>query len=167
MPHAGSSVQTAPMSTVWQTRLQSEICRACLNLGSSKLIPATDQCKSLGFRPPAYQECSDRRGKSFQEFNLEAHSVQRPGVSPSTSHRPSFSCSHRYFGVSYLTRLGGRTAWSSTVEVNGAKHQARYWYDGTWINNAREDAAEVALQHLGVINTPRSPHVHFYGAITA
>jgi hypothetical protein len=39
------------------------------------------------------------------------------------------------------------------VEVDGTKHQARFWYDGTWVNNAREDAAEVALQYLGIIPT--------------
>lgn len=26
--------------------------------------------------------------------------------------------------------------------------QARYWYDGQYVNNAKEDAAEVALQQL-------------------
>lgn len=35
------------------------------------------------------------------------------------------------------------------------KHQARFWYDGDWVNNAREDAAEVALQNLGVV--PKTP----------
>ncbi|RYP74331.1 hypothetical protein DL769_004034 [Monosporascus sp. CRB-8-3] len=40
---------------------------------------------------------------------------------------------------------GGRTAWSSIVTVNGRQIQARYWYDGKNLNNAREDAAEAAL----------------------
>lgn len=46
-------------------------------------------------------------------------------------------------------RRGGRTAWSSTVTISG-QHiiQARYWYDGQYVNNAKEDAAEVALQQL-------------------
>ncbi|RYP49298.1 hypothetical protein DL768_004981 [Monosporascus sp. mg162] len=39
----------------------------------------------------------------------------------------------------------GRTAWSSIVTVNGRQIQARYWYDGKNLNNAREDAAEAAL----------------------
>ncbi|QKX54870.1 uncharacterized protein TRUGW13939_01960 [Talaromyces rugulosus] len=45
-------------------------------------------------------------------------------------------------------RRGGRTAWSSTVDVAGLNIAARYWYDGQYLNNAREDAAEVALQQL-------------------
>lgn len=50
---------------------------------------------------------------------------------------------------------GGRTAWSCTVTVqpgNSASSQqilqARFWYDGEFLNNAREDAAEVALLRL-------------------
>jgi hypothetical protein len=43
---------------------------------------------------------------------------------------------------------GGRTAWSSTVTVQGRNFAARYWYDGQYINNAKEDAAEVALTTL-------------------
>ncbi len=48
-------------------------------------------------------------------------------------------------------RRGGRTAWSSTVTISG-QHviQARFWYDGQYVNNAKEDAAEVALQQLMV-----------------
>ncbi|KAK3303269.1 uncharacterized protein B0T15DRAFT_495834 [Chaetomium strumarium] len=45
-------------------------------------------------------------------------------------------------------RRGGRTAWSSTVTVYGSVHSARFWYDGKNLNNAKEDAAEVALQWL-------------------
>lgn len=46
-------------------------------------------------------------------------------------------------------RRGGRTAWSSTVTISGQRIiQARYWYDGQYVNNAKEDAAEVALQQL-------------------
>lgn len=46
-------------------------------------------------------------------------------------------------------RRGGRTAWSSTVTISGHLIiQARYWYDGQYVNNAKEDAAEVALQQL-------------------
>jgi len=45
-------------------------------------------------------------------------------------------------------RRGGRTAWSSTVTVQGRNIAARYWYDGDYINNAKEDAAEVAVMQL-------------------
>ncbi|KAF2219644.1 hypothetical protein BDZ85DRAFT_205634, partial [Elsinoe ampelina] len=58
----------------------------------------------------------------------------------------------------FSDRRGGRTAWSSTVEVNGKTYHARYWYDGSYANNAKEDAAEVALQKLGIVPTPRSPY---------
>lgn len=45
--------------------------------------------------------------------------------------------------------VGGRTAWSSTVTVGGHHNiPARYWYDGQYINNAKEDAAEVVLKML-------------------
>ena len=46
-------------------------------------------------------------------------------------------------------RRGGRTAWSSTVTIKGNQVvNARFWYDGQYVNNAKEDAAEVALQQL-------------------
>ncbi|RWQ94257.1 hypothetical protein C8Q69DRAFT_446155 [Paecilomyces variotii] len=54
-------------------------------------------------------------------------------------------------------RRGGRTAWSSTVTVQGQNIAARYWYDGQYINNAKEDAAEVALMQLNA--QTRSPTV--------
>ncbi|KAJ5480903.1 hypothetical protein N7539_006797 [Penicillium diatomitis] len=53
---------------------------------------------------------------------------------------------------------GGRTAWSSTVTVQGQNIAARYWYDGQYINNAKEDAAEVALKTLN--QQPRSSTVY-------
>lgn len=45
-------------------------------------------------------------------------------------------------------RRGGRTAWSATVDVAGRNFAARYWYDGQYINNAKEDASEVAIMAL-------------------
>jgi len=59
-------------------------------------------------------------------------------------------------------RRGGRTAWSSTVTVaSPSSHpnsqqtlQARYWYDGQYVHNAKEDAAEVALRTLTNVGTP-------------
>ena len=53
-----------------------------------------------------------------------------------------------------LTDLStGRTAWSATVTIQGNNVAARYWYDGQFINNAKEDAAEVAMMRL---NHPRA-----------
>ncbi|KAF2423512.1 hypothetical protein EJ08DRAFT_449117 [Tothia fuscella] len=53
-------------------------------------------------------------------------------------------------------RRGGRTAWSSTVEVEGRLVPARFWYDGQYVHNAREDAAEVAYQKInnGTLHSP-------------
>ncbi|KAJ5281231.1 hypothetical protein N7478_006603 [Penicillium angulare] len=52
---------------------------------------------------------------------------------------------------SWQDRLsGGRTAWSSTVTVGGQNIAARYWYDGQYVNNAKEDAAEIALSRINV-----------------
>jgi len=53
-------------------------------------------------------------------------------------------------------RRGGRTAWSSTVTVQGQNIAARFWYDGQFVNNAKEDAAENALKYLNG-STPSSP----------
>ncbi|SMQ50986.1 unnamed protein product [Zymoseptoria tritici ST99CH_1A5] len=57
-------------------------------------------------------------------------------------------------------RRGGRTAWSCVVTVQGANFPARFWYDGQYVNNAREDAAEKALQTLGVIASPPPRPAH-------
>ncbi|KAK4959931.1 hypothetical protein LTR10_002820 [Elasticomyces elasticus] len=54
-------------------------------------------------------------------------------------------------------RRGGRTAWSCTVNVSGQHIAARFWYDSQYVNNAREDAAERALQMLGQIPAPAGP----------
>ncbi|KAI9850171.1 MAG: hypothetical protein M1838_006016 [Thelocarpon superellum] len=54
-------------------------------------------------------------------------------------------------------RRGGRTAWSSTVTIEGQSVSARYWYDGQYVDNAKEDAAEVALQQLQGVSQPTSP----------
>jgi len=55
-------------------------------------------------------------------------------------------------------RSGGRTAWSCTVNACGQHVPARYWYDGQYVNNAKEDAAEVALQAFGVLAKPMGPN---------
>jgi hypothetical protein len=60
--------------------------------------------------------------------------------------------------------LGGRTAWSSVVTIEGQTISARYWYDGQYVENAREDAAEVALQRLGVAPAPSNQRL--YGALS-
>lgn len=49
---------------------------------------------------------------------------------------------------------------------------ARFWYDGQYVNNAREDAAEKALQLLGLKPSPAGPQAahlqqqqQYYGAL--
>ncbi|TPX15497.1 uncharacterized protein E0L32_004477 [Thyridium curvatum] len=54
-------------------------------------------------------------------------------------------------------RRGGRTAWSSRVMVHGQSFAARFWYDGKNLNNAKEDAAELALNWLTGGSNPSSP----------
>ena len=53
--------------------------------------------------------------------------------------------------------LGGRTAWSATVTIQGQNMAARFWYDGQYLNNAKEDAAEVActkIRNPAIVNNP-------------
>lgn len=45
-------------------------------------------------------------------------------------------------------RRGGRTAWSCSVVVYSRTFNARYWYDGSYIGNAKEDCAQVAVDWL-------------------
>ncbi|KAL7269724.1 hypothetical protein RUND412_007598 [Rhizina undulata] len=45
-------------------------------------------------------------------------------------------------------RRGGRTAWSSTVTIGNIQWTGRYWYDGDYTDNAKEDVAELALKQL-------------------
>lgn len=64
-------------------------------------------------------------------------------------------------------RRGGRTAWSSTVTVEGQQMPARFWYDGQNVNNAREDAAEVAYKLLMGIPLPHIPgHPPYVGVVS-
>ncbi|KAK2036759.1 hypothetical protein LZ31DRAFT_482840, partial [Colletotrichum somersetense] len=51
------------------------------------------------------------------------------------------------------SRDDGRTAWSSQVTVHGRTLSARFWYDGKNLNNAKEDAAEMALNYLTDVNS--------------
>lgn len=43
------------------------------------------------------------------------------------------------------SQTGGRTAWSTIAVINNIQYPARFWYDGSRIEQAKEDAAEVAL----------------------
>ncbi|KAL4932303.1 uncharacterized protein BDV17DRAFT_287831 [Aspergillus undulatus] len=48
----------------------------------------------------------------------------------------------------FSDRRGGRTAWSCHVIAKGRTFAARYWFDGDYVQNAMEDAAEVALKEI-------------------
>ncbi len=102
----------------------------------------TEYCRSKGIQTPTFNIVSDRRGG--KQFNLF---VVQSGGAP--FHTPSL--------VTCLEPLAdtftGRTAWSATVTIQGNNVAARYWYDGQFINNAKEDAAEVAMMRL---NHPRA-----------
>ena len=91
-------------------------------------------CHSKGYRTPTWQILSDRRGKALVTIAL----------------------------CTLLTSTGGRTAWSCTVVVQNQHIPARFWYDDEHVNNAREDAAEKALQMLGLKPSPlrQSSHSH-------
>ncbi|KAF7585742.1 hypothetical protein BBP40_010168 [Aspergillus hancockii] len=62
----------------------------------------------------------------------------------------------------YTERRGGRTAWTCSVCVQGKPYPAQFWYDGDYINNAKEDAAEKALN---VLKPQPSRHASFPGFI--
>ncbi|KAM0159047.1 hypothetical protein ACHAQE_000789 [Botrytis cinerea] len=93
-----------------------------------------ERCREAQIRPPVFQIVSDRRGN-----------VIPPPTQDRVSREPT---------LTLVT--GGRTAWSSTVTVQGQNISARFWYDGQYVNNAKEDAAEVALNRL-TGSSPTSP----------
>ncbi|KFA47779.1 hypothetical protein S40293_09023 [Stachybotrys chartarum IBT 40293] len=86
-------------------------------------------CRDAQLRPPVFQIVSDRRGK----YNTTEKTQQ-------------WRLTEILADATICT--GGRTAWSSRVTVHGKTLAARYWYDGKNLHNAREDAAECALNWL-------------------
>ncbi|MCJ1250763.1 hypothetical protein MMC30_007991 [Trapelia coarctata] len=81
-----------------------------------------------------------------------AVAIRPPSTSPSHSHEALHLA--QPLPNADRSSLGGRTAWSSTVTISPpSSHsqqtlQARYWYDGQYVHNAKEDAAEVAFRTL-------------------
>lgn len=44
------------------------------------------------------------------------------------------------------------------MSVQGQRHPARFWYDGAYMEQAREDAAEMALRTItGYANSTQEP----------
>ena len=85
---------------------------------------------------PNFQVVSDRRGESLTRVLIPTQADHcEPGK-----------------------QTGGRTAWSATVAVQGQSVSARYWYDGTNMENAKEDAAQVAYYAItGMAATTSQP----------
>lgn len=113
-----------------------------MNENGSLTIRNTDHCEQWRMTRPVWHLISDRRGNPIPR-NRNWSGVGKP----------------KQARLTFELNPGGRTAWSSTVCIEGQLHHvpARYWYDGQYINNAKEDAAEVALQRLHVIASPTSP----------
>ncbi|KAF2035239.1 hypothetical protein EK21DRAFT_107363 [Setomelanomma holmii] len=64
-------------------------------------------------------------------------------------------------------RRGGRTAWSTVTTINGVHYPARFWYDGDYVAQAKEDSAEIALRTLtGTLQSPNPPPPASYYART-
>jgi hypothetical protein len=62
------------------------------------------------------------------------HSILSLTVAVRLNHRICLDAIYLYFGI------GGRTAWSATVTIQGMNVAARYWFDGQFINNAKARA---------------------------
>ncbi|EAW13369.1 uncharacterized protein ACLA_054160 [Aspergillus clavatus NRRL 1] len=60
----------------------------------------------------------------------------------------------------FSDRRGGRTAWSSIVTIHKQEFAARFWYDGQFMENAKHDAAEVALGRLKPKQQPAQPSLN-------
>jgi hypothetical protein len=104
----------------------------------------SDHCLATKLGEPTYQDISDRRGK----------------YNPHKSSRLVWSCTDG------LT--GGRTAWSTIALVNGTPYAARFWYDGSFMDQAKEDAAEMALRNLTgrLSQTTEPPPASYYRNLT-
>ncbi|KAG0123326.1 hypothetical protein HOY82DRAFT_544258 [Tuber indicum] len=103
-------------------------------------------CKQLGISEPSYQEFSDPRGKQHpipsNPMNIRNSSPQ--SLLPSPIPIPKWLAGYK----------SGRTAWTVVVTIlipPKLSARARFYYDVAYINNANEDAAELAMQHLQVI----------------
>ena len=55
---------------------------------------------------------------------------------------------HIHHNILTYTLTGGRTAWSTIANIGTAQYPAKFWYDGQYLAQAKEDSAEVALRYL-------------------
>lgn len=106
-----------------------------------------EHCSVRSFGAPQWQVVSDRRGTYFCIFICFAFVLQKGCIYTAGTY-------HQYL----TSPLGGRTAWSSVVMVQGIQYSARFWYEGSHLEQAHEDAAEVALRNItGVTSNGQQP----------
>ncbi|KAI9822096.1 MAG: hypothetical protein M1826_000556 [Phylliscum demangeonii] len=99
-------------------------------------------------RPGPWQEKLEGPAPAPARGGSTTGAVDRMWLTRRTEHCRAAQLSPPVWNI-ISDRRGGRTAWSSTVTVGNQNIPARYWYDGQYLHNAKEDAAEVALQKLG------------------
>ncbi|OSS53985.1 hypothetical protein B5807_01438 [Epicoccum nigrum] len=56
----------------------------------------------------------------------------------------------------YSDPRGVRTAWSSSVFVNGREYRAHLWRDYRYLEQSREEAAEAAWKAISASSSPTS-----------
>ncbi|KAF2993319.1 hypothetical protein E8E13_001222 [Curvularia kusanoi] len=62
----------------------------------------------------------------------------------------------------YSDPRGVRTAWSSSVFVNGCEYRAHLWRDYRYLEQSREEAAEVAWKAMSGAVSPTSQGQYAY-----
>ena len=63
------------------------------------------------------------------------------------------ACSSNPLAVKFVVQL------TDNHHKTGKSYPARYWYDGQYVNGAKEDAAEYACRELG-IDSPSNGHTN-------
>ncbi|RPB03988.1 hypothetical protein L873DRAFT_1840821 [Choiromyces venosus 120613-1] len=108
---------------------------------------------------------------SSSSFNYQAR-VEKPSTKWQErlrAHCKEYHSSEPLF-TDFSDQRGGRTAWTAEVTVYTPEGKlstpARFFYHVNYLNNAREDAAECALQQLQQANrlqsSPRRPSYSGY-----
>jgi len=112
----------------------NQACRSPTNPIHHPLPPTTTSCSTLASMAANAALVNTNTGRPTWQEKLQDH-CRVAQLQP-----PVFNL--------VSDRRGIRTAWSSTVIVQGRSFSARYFYDGPFTNNAKEDAAEVAYNAL-------------------
>lgn len=131
-----------------------------LHFDEDLLLPGRDEAFDDEERDESMSQCSTLVGSDAVDFNALN---EPPGTWQQMLDEycmAQYSASPIYNIIS--DRRGGRTAWSCVLSVAGHTFAARYWYDGHYMHNAKEDAAEVALRILNPI--PKADYSAFVTA---